>query len=48
MRNTILTSVIIILSLSKVSFSQNPTYTLDVNDGELVAPNIFEFDIEMT
>jgi hypothetical protein len=34
--------------LSKVSFSQNPTYTLDVNDGALIAPNIFEFDIDMT
>lgn len=48
MKNTILTTVIIILFLSKFSFSQNPTYTLDVNDGAMVAPNIFEFDIDMT
>jgi len=34
--------------LTKVSFSQNPTYTLDVNDGALIAPNIFEFDIDIT
>jgi len=48
MRITILSVAIIILALTKVSFSQNPTYTLDVNDGNLVAPNIFEFDIDQT
>jgi hypothetical protein len=48
MRIAILNAAIIILALTKVSFSQNPTYTLDVNDGNLVAPNIFEFDIDQT
>jgi hypothetical protein len=48
MRITILNAAIIILALTKVSFSQYPTYTLDVNDGNLVAPNIFEFDIDQT
>lgn len=37
-----------ILILCKNGQSQNPTYTLDVNDGNLVVPNIFEFDIDQT
>ena len=42
--------LLIVLSLlcGGKGFSQNPTYTLDVNDGNLVAPNIFEFDIDQT
>jgi len=42
--------LLILLSLlcGGKGFSQNPTYTLDVNDGNLVAPNIFEFDIDQT
>ena len=32
----------------KTTIAQYPTYTLDVNNGILVAPNIFEFDIDMT
>jgi hypothetical protein len=32
----------------ETSIAQNPTYSLNVNDGNLVAPNIFEFDIDMT
>jgi hypothetical protein len=42
--------LLIVLSLlcGGKGFSQNPTYTLDVNDGNLVAPNVFEFDIDQT
>lgn len=50
MKTTIFYCILLIcfLTCTNTSLAQNPTYTLDVNDGILVAPNIFEFDIDMT
>lgn len=50
MKTTMFYCILLIcfLTCTKTSLAQNPTYTLDVNDGILVAPNIFEFDIDMT
>ncbi len=48
MKTTIFLAIVVVLMICSGARSQNPTYTLDVNDGTLVAPNIFEFDIDMT
>ncbi len=48
MKTTIFLTIAVVLLIRSSAHSQNPTYILDVNDGALVAPNIFEFDIEMT
>lgn len=38
----------LLFTAGKVALSHNPTYILDANDPEMVAPNIFEFDIDLT
>lgn len=41
-------ALLLLVLNSTNSYSQNPTYALDVNDGDLVSPNVYEFDIDET